>query len=240
MAAQNGHLDVVNYLLSMNADVNLVPCNQMTPLHIALWNSYTDVAKAILTKGGVDLNVKAVKGYTSLHCAAIKGCREIVSLLLAMHADTALKDEGGQTALDRAVLANHLDLALDLDGSEQSVHTALLQRMKILSFKLDSEGLCFGFSQSAKICALSSDEALNTFYSTIASIKGLRASEILALQKFHEQLLLRAEMETCQDFGIQSIKSLDEMELSLFRKTSTEKVKSLRQQLTKQQPGLSH
>lgn len=236
MAAQNGHLNVVNYLLSINVNVNLtVSHHQMTALHIALWNSHTEIAKAILAKGGVHLNAQAVDGYTALHCAAKRGFPASVKLLLTLNADTAIKDDGGQTALDRAVLKNHLDIASLLDGAEQTVHTALLQRMKVLGFKLDPEGLCFGFSQSAKICALSSEEALNIFYRTIASIKDFRASELLQIQEFHDQLLTQAEIETCQAFGIRSVKSLDETQLSLFRKTTIEKLTSLRQHFTKEE-----
>jgi uncharacterized protein len=65
MAANKNQIEVVKYLMSKGADLNyLHPIAQHTAFHLAAFNGYTEMMKA-LAKGGVDINVK-LKGDVSL------------------------------------------------------------------------------------------------------------------------------------------------------------------------------
>lgn len=238
MAAQNGHLDVVNYLLGIEGiDVNSAMVSMMTSLHIAVHCEQTDVVRAILAKKDVQLNVKAIlngHNYTPIHFAVNQNLVEIVNLLLTANAETTIKDQFGLTPLDLAVNLNRLEISSILDGAEQNTHTALIQRMKVLGFKSNPEGICFAYAEVAKICALSAAEVLNEFHSTISTLKQIKASDLLVMREFHEELQLQAERETLQAFGFSNKKSLNETELDQFRIASLKKLELLRKQLSKE------
>ncbi|KAJ3683822.1 hypothetical protein LUZ60_014049 [Juncus effusus] len=51
MACANGHLAIVNYLISNGADVNVTNLEKNTPLHYACLNGQIEVIKALITAG---------------------------------------------------------------------------------------------------------------------------------------------------------------------------------------------
>lgn len=68
--------------LATGADINApYPANGNTPLHIAVWNGYTDMVKFLLAQPGIDKNAKNLAGKTPLDLAEEKQLGEITRLL---------------------------------------------------------------------------------------------------------------------------------------------------------------
>ena len=85
LAAERGHVEVIEFLLAAGADVN-AETFEGTPLHGAAAQGHK-AAVELLLAGGADVNVRDRDGWTPLHCAAYYGHRDIAELLLARGAD---------------------------------------------------------------------------------------------------------------------------------------------------------
>lgn len=124
-AAENGHPEVVKFLLANGADVTQVsyrldkhgsPCRSVfitgTPLHVVAddenysankpleENSHMKVLKVFLD-AKIDVNVRDSVGGTPLHWAI--GCLAVVELLLHAGADPHIKSRSGVSPLHQAV-----------------------------------------------------------------------------------------------------------------------------------------
>lgn len=73
-----------------------------SPLHVACYQGYFEVAKLLLSHPGVELNGLNIDGNTPLMSAAAKGNEKIVALLLEKGANVNLKNGRGETAADVA------------------------------------------------------------------------------------------------------------------------------------------
>ena len=71
-AALNGHLDIVELLLSYEASCNSADDKGSSPLHLAAWAGNKDIVEMLLTKGPSIANVNLTNAdkETSLHSAA--------------------------------------------------------------------------------------------------------------------------------------------------------------------------
>jgi ankyrin len=78
--------EVVEYFLAHGAKLNVTGRFQQTPLQLAAYTGYTDIAKIILAHGA-EVNAKGKWGETALHWAAVKGNTDIVLLLLEQGAN---------------------------------------------------------------------------------------------------------------------------------------------------------
>lgn len=121
VAANRGAIDLVNHLLSVNADVNaqaeggftalilsILSYNQILALK-ELENDKTNPSMKVikrLLEAGADVNKVTDGGNTPLQEAAIQGNVDIVNLLLAAGADVNFKNEYSETALMVASLKN--------------------------------------------------------------------------------------------------------------------------------------
>ena len=82
MAAQHGHLDVVDLLLRHGARIDAYKhATRATPLHAAATQGHREVAAMLLQKGG-DIGAKTSEGLTAMGCAVVQGHVEVVKLLL--------------------------------------------------------------------------------------------------------------------------------------------------------------
>merc|ERR1740117_2773108 len=112
MASLNGHCDVVQALLSANANANQASDNGASPLHVASQNGHCGVLKALLS---ANANVNAVTNHgasvlmVSSHC----GHKPIVRLLLEHHAEPNTRNLQYEsfTALHFAATAGHRSVA---------------------------------------------------------------------------------------------------------------------------------
>jgi ankyrin repeat protein len=81
IAVSSGDIKKVVELLSSGADVNVTNKNNETPLHLAAWKGYAEIA-SLLLKHGANVNAQENTGLRPLHYAAWYGYTEVVKLLL--------------------------------------------------------------------------------------------------------------------------------------------------------------
>jgi len=112
LASFFGHEEIVNLLLSENADPNIQANNQymVTPLHSACAIGNINIAKA-LCEAGANVNTPQMQGVTALHSASNLGNLELVKLLIKFGADNSLKLESGETSFDMASKNDHKEVA---------------------------------------------------------------------------------------------------------------------------------
>lgn len=133
---RNGILNIVRSQLDKGA-INQKNKEGLTPLHIAAMTPQNNAAKTnqyelikiLLSKAGVDVNVKSdvdlvshrKPQQTPLHYAAADGNVRVITLLLDNRADVEAKDVDGFSALARAVLNSHLGAAKLLVARDANV-----------------------------------------------------------------------------------------------------------------------
>ena len=121
LAADWGHLQVLQHLLSSGADVNVKNDYGDTALHVAARGGHLQVVQHLLSSGA-DVNVKNVEGNTALHKAAGWGHLQVVQFLLSSGADVNMKDNDGYTALHWAADLGHLQVVQHLLSSGADVN----------------------------------------------------------------------------------------------------------------------
>ena len=85
IAAENGDLAAVNYLLDLGADVNISSYTEKTPLYAALANRHYDVVARLVTVPGIDVNKRnRINSETPLYTASSEGLDRYVNLLLSV------------------------------------------------------------------------------------------------------------------------------------------------------------
>ncbi|MFC0397060.1 ankyrin repeat domain-containing protein [Paraburkholderia rhizosphaerae] len=118
LAALNGDVQLVNLLISKDAEVNR---KGWTPLHYAATNGHDDVIKILLDHSAY-IDAGSPNGTTPLMMAARGGHLSTVKLLLDSGADLNVKNQLGLTALDFAKQYKEPDVVEGL--------TARLQQMQ--------------------------------------------------------------------------------------------------------------
>lgn len=139
-AAQSGHKDVAELLLTSGADVNAKDNRGYTPLHEAAKWGHKDVAELLLANRAA-VNAKDKFGDTPLHVAAVRGHKGVAELLLANSAELNAEHEEGPTPLHSAahqgqrdmvelLLANGADVNAKGPGGWTPLHSAAARGYK--------------------------------------------------------------------------------------------------------------
>lgn len=102
VAAHQGHQGLVEYLLSINANVNIVDKEGDSVLHYAAFGNQPDIMRTLL-QHGANINVLNASHCTALHISAHKKPPHCVRVLLEFNADVNLQDSYGDTALHDAI-----------------------------------------------------------------------------------------------------------------------------------------
>ena len=92
-AADNGRLDVVEFLVSMGASVNITNMWEKTPLHAACNNGHFEVVKFLVENGARIEAQSSKKRFTPLHLASQFDHLNIVEYLIACGADVCVQAE---------------------------------------------------------------------------------------------------------------------------------------------------
>ena len=135
-AAEEGHRDVVQLLLEMNAEIEIRDRSGNTPLHLAASEGHRDLVQLLLEKSA-EIEAKSSSGQTPLFLAAKWGQIEVAQLLLEKNVQIGTTDKDGQTPISYAsgkvfdVLLEHIPKqawswslvceVLSLDNQEQVV-----------------------------------------------------------------------------------------------------------------------
>ncbi|WP_353280584.1 ankyrin repeat domain-containing protein [Wolbachia endosymbiont (group B) of Cyclophora punctaria] len=103
IAAYNGHLDIVKYLVDEKKVSPDQKANDgINALHWAALNGHLDIVKYLVDEKKVSPDQKANDGRTALHWAALNGHLDIVKYLREKGIYPLLKDKGGKTPRDLA------------------------------------------------------------------------------------------------------------------------------------------
>lgn len=109
-AAEEGHLEVCQYLIDNGARVNAVDDDGETPLHEAASEGRLDVVK-LLFLSGARINPRDREGLTPLAQAARSGKLDVVTFLVYRRAAVDVADKSGRTPLMWAVAEGHTEVA---------------------------------------------------------------------------------------------------------------------------------
>ena len=126
-AAESGHLDIVESLLTANANVNAAAGSSygQTALQAAAAGGHLKVVQRLLV-AKADVNAAAGNGgngRTALQAAAAGGHFDVVDMLLAANANVnATADGCGRTALEAAAEGGHLDVVQRLLAAKADVN----------------------------------------------------------------------------------------------------------------------
>lgn len=82
IAAREGHLEIAKFLITKQADVNMVNGNGDTALHISVSGNNYDIS-ALLFNNGADVNCQNKNKITPIMVAAHTGSEAILRLLIS-------------------------------------------------------------------------------------------------------------------------------------------------------------
>lgn len=114
-AVQNGHYEILNFLLNKNANANMLNNDKDTPLHLAVKINSPEMVKRLAidlpAEGGffrapsANVNIQNKNGDTALNLAAFDTNYDIVNILMARtNLDANLANINGNTAIHMSVL----------------------------------------------------------------------------------------------------------------------------------------
>lgn len=102
VAAHQGHVNVVKYLLALGANVNVVDKEGDSTLHYAAFGNQPEIMR-ILLQNNANINVLNASHCSALHISAHKKPPHCVKVLLEFGADVNIQDSYGDTALHDAI-----------------------------------------------------------------------------------------------------------------------------------------
>ena len=116
VACQNGHIEVVRWLITSGAEIEATENQGATPLLLACQNGHIEVVRLLITSGA-DVRTKDKTGHDSLFFASQQGHLHVVYYLCSLGADTGAQDETEMTALANvANESSNLDIVRCLVG----------------------------------------------------------------------------------------------------------------------------
>ena len=131
-ACNKGLKEIVELLLSRNANVNTKDINGWTPLSWACFEGYKEIVEILLAHNA-DVNTKDINGWTPLIWPCFKGYKEIVEILLAHNADVNAKNRFGYTPLVLACKKGYKEIVeilltygADINAKDDDRNTPLL------------------------------------------------------------------------------------------------------------------
>ena len=108
LAAANGHLEILQCLVSAKTDPSIQSSSGLTALHLAVRHGVR-MAK-VLVEAGCPVNIQDLTGQTPLHKAVEAGCKEVVDYLLRNGALVESQDGCGQAASHFAAVDGAQDI----------------------------------------------------------------------------------------------------------------------------------
>ena len=111
LAAGNGRLEVVRFLLDAGVSCEIQNPFGGPPLHVAASQNHPDVARLLIARGAKVDARRRQGNATPLHICAMKGREEIAHLLVEAGADVHARMQNGATAAMVARFRGHTALA---------------------------------------------------------------------------------------------------------------------------------
>ena len=136
IAAREGRLNVVTFLIKEGVDVSLPDYDGRTALHFAVGSSDNSCEiLSCLIENGADINKGRIDNQTPLMVAVKKGHISVATFLIERGADVDLQDENGNTALHHALYGSDVSCEIlscligrgaDVNGVNKVKHTPLM------------------------------------------------------------------------------------------------------------------
>lgn len=110
-AINKNNVYLVNFALTLGANVNIQDINGLTALRHAAVNNYKEIVQLLLDKGA-DLNAQGHKKFTALMSAAINRhqAKEALEMLIKAGSDLNVQDDNGNTALMWAIMGKYTEV----------------------------------------------------------------------------------------------------------------------------------
>ena len=109
MAAIEGHKEVVEYLITQQAEINYKDADGRSTLYVLALENNLQVAHVLL-ENGVDVSGRDFEGRTTLHVAAWQGHYDMVQLLINYKADVNATDNDSRSVLQSAAWQGHANV----------------------------------------------------------------------------------------------------------------------------------
>ena len=112
LAAEGGHLAVVEYLVKAGADLTLADAQGVQPVHLAAEKGQLAVLGSLLASRPRSVAATTSRNETALHLASAKGRTAVVEELMRLEAGrhVDLQSTEGWTALHHASINGHVDI----------------------------------------------------------------------------------------------------------------------------------
>lgn len=149
-------------LLGSEAKADTADAEGTTALRLAVQKGLTDLAGAILRRGGDIAALEPGTGRTLLHLAALKGYGDMAELLIGRGLDPSVKDAAGKSAFDLAVAHGHPTVALRLSSTGIMNGVELDFGARYLSRPM-SNGEAYAWMLNHRGCALKTKSHLFVF-----------------------------------------------------------------------------
>ncbi|XP_011342679.1 ankyrin repeat and death domain-containing protein 1A isoform X3 [Ooceraea biroi] len=130
-ACAEEHLEAVEVLIGLGANVDAQDNDGNTPLHVATRTRHTGIAQLLL-RAGANIELTDAEGFTPLHVAASQGCKGILDSMIQHGADLNKQCKRLQSPIHIAAEMGHTDICelllaagANIEQKEQSGRTPL-------------------------------------------------------------------------------------------------------------------
>ena len=110
LAVREGNVEIINYLVSMGANINIQDLNDETPLHTAVNIGNLDTVIQLVVNGA-DINIKDSIGNTPLHDAVENEQIQIAEYLISQQAAINTQNNEHQSPLFEAVASDKIEMS---------------------------------------------------------------------------------------------------------------------------------
>uniref|UniRef100_A0A8C5R000 Uncharacterized protein n=1 Tax=Leptobrachium leishanense TaxID=445787 RepID=A0A8C5R000_9ANUR len=160
VAAANGHVPVIEFLITKGAKIDAKDVKKRTPLHRAAENGHLEAVRVLL-KAGANMYCLDSDNQTPVHLAAQNNHQELAQLLLKNGASVDATDEKKQTPLFHAVSGGHEATVKVLLEAGASIDSSIID----LAFSTNNEkifGLLLEYSKG-----LSPDTMISAMFKAV-------------------------------------------------------------------------
>jgi ankyrin repeat protein len=142
LAAENGNLEMVTFLLSRGADHTTGDADNSQPIHLAALGGFTDIVESLISRGG-NINAQDNNGTTPLIFALSYRKQETADWLIENGADIGIANAQRVTPLHYAVIRDYTEIidgllerqadvnAVDQDGETPLHYAAQMGKIEI-------------------------------------------------------------------------------------------------------------